>query len=179
MRKKQLIRGVGLLTAGAAVIAIARRRTIPKGVTAVTDFDKDRYLGIWYEIARLDFRYEEDLSYVRAEYSLRYDGTLRVVNRGFDHRRHRWQQSIGRAKFVNNERTGQLSVSFFGPFYTGYNVIAIDEDYRYALVCGKNRNYLWLLSRKKTLPRHIEERYLRRARELGFDVDRLTWTEQV
>lgn len=85
---------------------------------------------------------------------------------------------VSKAKFVSAPDIAKLKVSFFGPFYSGYNVIAIDPDYQYALVCGKNRDYLWILSRQKNIPETIKEDYLQKAKELGFDVSRLLWVEQ-
>ncbi|MCH5685331.1 lipocalin family protein [Niabella sp. W65] len=128
---------------------MAAGRTVPKGIKAVSNFQKDRYLGKWYEIARFDFRFEKNMSRVTAEYSANSDGTIRVKNSGYDNKKYKQKQSIGKAKFVGNEDVAMLKVSFFGPFYAGYNVIAIDDNYQYALVCGKSRDYLWLLSRKK------------------------------
>src|SRR6185503_15436733 len=116
--------------------------TIPTGATAVTPFDKNKYLGTWYEIARLDFKYERNLSNTTATYSLNGDGTIKVDNKGYDTIQRKWKQSIGKAKFVGKENVAMLKVSFFGPFYSGYNVIAIDDEYKYALVAGKNLKYL-------------------------------------
>ncbi len=178
MQKKQLVKGLVLVALGAAITAIIKQRTIPRGVKAITGFDKNRYLGRWYEIARFDFYFEKHLSRVSARYTARDDGSIQVINRGFDYRNYKWKQSIGKAKFIADEQTGRLGVSFFGPFYAGYNIIAIDPAYQYALVCGKNRNYLWLLSRQKTMPAAVKESYLRIARDLGFPVSRLTWTQQ-
>ncbi|MCF3108270.1 lipocalin family protein [Niabella sp. CC-SYL272] len=178
MQKKQWMKGLVLAALGAAIAAVIKRRTIPKGVKAVAGFEKDRYLGRWFEIARFDFYFEKHLSLVTATYTSRDDGTIEVVNRGFDYYKSKWQQSTGRAKFTGDEHTGSLVVSFFGPFYAGYNVIAIDPGYQYALVCGKSRKYLWLLSRQKTMPAAVKEHYLHIARDFGFPVSRLTWTQQ-
>ncbi|WP_300600317.1 lipocalin family protein [Niabella sp.] len=179
MQKKQWITGLALLTLGAAVTAVVKQRTIPKGVKAVTGFNKERYLGRWYEIARFDFYFEKQLSQVTATYTLMDDGHIQVVNRGFDYQQSKWKVSTGKAKFMADEQTGRLAVSFFGPFYAGYNVIAVDPDYQYALVCGKSRKYLWLLSRQKNMPAAVKESYLHRARDLGFPIADLTWTQQV
>ncbi|MCH5718297.1 lipocalin family protein [Niabella hibiscisoli] len=166
-----------LVVAGAAAY-LAGCRTIPRGIKAITNFQKERYLGKWYEIARFDFRFEKNMSRVTAEYSTNNDGTIRVKNSGYDTQKYKQKQSIGKAKFVTDEDIAMLKVSFFGPFYAGYNVIAIDDNYQYALVCGKNRDYLWLLSRDKTMPDSIKNKYLAIARNAGFDVSNLLWTQQ-
>lgn|SRR5690606_28843125 len=151
--------------------------TIPRGAVAVTPFDKDRYLGKWYEIARLDFKYEKNLNNTTAEYTLNEDGTIRVDNQGYNTKKDKWQQAIGKAKFVGDENVGMLKVSFFGPFYSGYNVIALDEDYRYALVAGKNLKYLWILSRDTEMPQTVRDRYLKIAEDIGYNTADLLWVE--
>src|SRR4051812_6009706 len=130
--------------------------TIPKGAVVVKPFDKEKYLGKWYEIARLDFKFERDLNNTTAEYSLNRNGTIRVENRGYNIKKEKWEQVIGKAKFVRADDIAMLKVSFFGPFYAGYNVIAIDPNYKYALVAGKNLKYLWILSRNTIIPDDIK-----------------------
>ncbi|MEO7046834.1 MAG: lipocalin family protein [Ferruginibacter sp.] len=152
--------------------------TIPKGAVAVKPFDKEKYLGKWYEIARLDFKFERGLNNTTAEYSLNKNGTIRVDNRGYNIKKEKWKQSIGKAKFVGEENVAMLKVSFFGPFYAGYNVIAIDPDYKYALVAGKNLKYLWILSRAVTIPAEIKTKYLEIAKGIGYDTSKLLWVEQ-
>ncbi|MDA3911641.1 MAG: lipocalin family protein [Bacteroidales bacterium] len=151
--------------------------TIPKGVEAVKDFEKTSYLGKWYEIARFDFKFEEGLNNTTAEYSVNEDGTIRVENRGFDYTEKTWEQAIGKAKFVGDDDVAMLKVSFFGPFYAGYNVIALDENYKYALVCGQSLKYLWFLSRETEIPENIKNEYLQLAEDLGFDTSELIWVE--
>lgn len=164
--------------AGAVVMGgIFSCATIPKGAVAVKPFDKDRYLGKWYEIARLDFKYEKNLNNTTAEYTLNDDGTIRVDNQGYNTKKDKWQQAIGKAKFVDDENVGMLKVSFFGPFYSGYNVIAIDEDYRYALVAGKNLKYLWILSRDPEIPEVVRDSYLKIADDVGYKTADLLWVE--
>lgn len=149
--------------------------TIPRGARAVSPFDKDKYLGKWYEIARKDFKYERHLDNTTAEYALNDNGTIRVDNQGYDTKKKKWRQAIGKAKFVNDENTAKLKVSFFGPFYSGYNVIAIDDAYRYALVAGKNTKYLWILSRTTELPAPVKDQYLSLAQEIEYDTSDLVW----
>lgn len=151
--------------------------TIPQGVTAVSPFEKDKYLGKWYEIARLDHSFERGLNNITAEYSLCGDGKINVKNRGYDYKKNAWREVVGKAKFVKEESTAMLKVSFFGPFYSGYNVIAIDSDYKYALVCGKSTDYLWILSRGKNIPEKVRNEYLEKAQGFGFNTSNLLWVE--
>lgn len=150
----------------------------PKGIKPVQDFELERYLGTWYEIARLDHRFERGLTNVTATYSLNDDGSVRVVNSGVRgaslRKAGERKQATGKAKFVGAEDIGHLKVSFFGPIYGGYIVFALDqEDYSYSLVAGPNRKYLWVLSRT---PRMDDEQYqalLSIARDNGYDTDKL------
>jgi len=171
-------------TVTAALVAIAEaslvlksRRTIPKGVKAVHHFEKEKYLGKWYEIARLDFKFERNLKNVTAEYSLKDNGMIKVVNRGYNVKKEKEEQSVGKAKFTGADSVAKLKVSFFGPFYSGYNVIAIDEGYQYALVAGKSHKYLWLLSREKAMPDSIKNEYLAVATKAGYNVNDLVWAK--
>jgi apolipoprotein D and lipocalin family protein len=152
---------------------------IPEGMVPVKGFDLPRYLGTWYEIARLDHTFERGLINVTAQYSLNDDGSVRVVNRGYDPVGKRWKEAIGKARPAAAQDVGQLYVSFFGPFYASYNIIELDHaDYSYALVTGPNRSYLWLLSRKPRLETAVQDRLLKKAKELGFETDKLIFVEQ-
>jgi apolipoprotein D and lipocalin family protein len=149
---------------------------IPDGVEPVTGFDLHRYLGHWYEIARLDHSFERGLSNVTATYRLRRDDSIEVVNRGYDEAKGRWQEARGRAYPVGDPTVGRLKVSFFGPFYGGYNILALDkENYRYALVCGPSRDYLWILARSRTLNPAVLQKLIAKAERLGFDTDQLIY----
>lgn len=151
--------------------------TIPKGVVAVKPFNKEKYLGKWYEIARLDFKYERNLNNTTAEYSLNENGSIKVDNRGFNFKNKKYEQAIGKAKFIGDEDIAMLKVSFFGPFYAGYNVIALDEDYMYALVSGDRFKYLWILSRETKIPDDIRKKYLKIAEDYGYNTADLIWVE--
>lgn len=159
------------------LIGIWSCNTIPEKVTAVAPFEKSRYLGKWYEIARFDFRFEKDLNNTTATYSLNKDGSISVTNRGFNTVSKEWSQVEGKAKFVGSDTIAMLKVSFFGPFYGGYNVLAIDPAYTYALVCGNNHDYLWILSREKSIPEEIKTSYLAIAQKNGFDTSKLLWIQ--
>lgn len=149
--------------------------TIPKGAVAVQPFYKEKYLGKWYEIARKDFKFEKNLNNTTAEYSLNADESIKVFNKGYNTKKGKWKDATGKAKFVGKENVAMLKVSFFGPFYSGYNVIAIDDEYKYALVAGKNFNYLWILSRETTIPPEIKSKYLKIAEDIGFNTTDLVW----
>jgi len=152
-------------------------KSIPKGVDAVQNFDAAQYLGQWYEIARFDFRFERNMNNTTANYSLNPNGTIKVVNSGYNYVTKQWSEANGKAKFVKNPNTAMLKVSFFGPFYGGYNVIALDPEYKYALISGQNKGYLWILSREKTIPENIRTEYVNKAHSLGFDTSKLIWVE--
>ena len=146
----------------------------PQGVRPVGDFRLERYLGLWYEIARLDHRFERGLTDVSAVYSLREGGGIEVLNRGFDPASGKWKEIRGQAHPVGSEGRGSLKVSFFGPFYGGYHIIQLDEaDYGHALVCGPTRSYLWILARNSRLDRETTARLIETAKELGFKTDEL------
>jgi apolipoprotein D and lipocalin family protein len=152
--------------------------SVPSGIQPVGNFNINRYLGTWYEIARLDHSFERGLTDVSATYTLRDDGGIDVLNRGFDKRIGKWKQTKGRAYFAGDPVIGHLKVSFFGPFYGSYVVVALDQqDYRYAMVCGPNRSYLWLLSRDQTVDRDVLETLLKQAQDLGFDTGALVFVD--
>jgi apolipoprotein D and lipocalin family protein len=152
---------------------------MPDGVVPVEPFDLERYLGRWYEIARLDHSFERGLSKVSAEYSLREDGSVRVVNRGYSEAEGKWKEAVGRARFVRKPTEGFLKVSFFGPFYGSYIIFSLDrEHYRHALISGPDHSYLWILSRQPTLARETVDMLIEKARQAGFDTDGLIFVEQ-
>lgn len=150
----------------------------PQGVTPVDNFELERYLGTWYEIARLDHRFERGLSQVSATYSKRSDGGLDVVNRGFNSQTGLWKEAKGRAYFIGGQDVARLKVTFFWPFYGGYNVIELDrKNYSHAVVCGPSKKYLWILARDKDLDGEITEDLINTAKELGFKTDELIFVE--
>ena len=151
----------------------------PEGMTAVTPFDITRYVGKWYEIARLDHSFERGLSDVSATYRPQADGSVEVINRGYDNKKNTWNQATGRAVFTGDTNRASLKVSFFGPFYGGYHVVALDQqDYRWAMVVGPDRDYLWILARDKQLSADVRAQLLRQAEQLGLDTQKLIWVGQ-
>jgi apolipoprotein D and lipocalin family protein len=151
---------------------------LPKGVQPIDDFELDRYLGTWYEIARLDHRFERGLSRVTANYSLRDDGGVTVLNRGFAEASGEFKEASGKARFVSSATTGHLKVSFFGPFYGSYVIFYLDPDYRYAFVSGYNKRNLWLLSRTPVVDDAVVTQFRSESERLGFDVSELIMVDQ-
>jgi apolipoprotein D and lipocalin family protein len=152
---------------------------MPERVKPVSGFELNKYLGKWYEVARLDHSFEEGLSQVTAEYSLRDDGGVLVVNRGFFAEDNIWKEAEGKAYFVNADTEAYLKVSFFGPFYGSYVVFELDhDDYQYAFISGPNHKYLWLLSRTPTVKPELIEKFKRMSADRGFDTTKLIFPEQ-
>ena len=150
---------------------------VPPGIEPVTGFQAERYMGRWYEIARLDHSFERGLERITAEYALQPDGTVRVTNRGFATAKGEWKEAVGTAKFLGSPDVGALKVSFFGPFYGGYNIADLDPGYQHALIAGPNRSYLWILSRSPNPPRAEVERLVAKAAALGFDTQALIFVK--
>lgn len=151
---------------------------IPDNVKPVDGFNIERYLGKWYEIARLDHSFERGLTHVTAEYSLRDDGGVRVVNRGYSEKEKTWKQAEGKAYFVGRPDQGYLKVSFFGPFYGSYIVVDLDhQHYQYALVCGPDTSYLWLLARSPRMEQEVKDLLIAKAAALQFDTGRLIFVD--
>ncbi|HCP20461.1 MAG TPA: lipocalin, partial [Marinobacter hydrocarbonoclasticus] len=151
---------------------------VPKGIEPVTGFDQQRYLGTWYEIARLDHSFEEGLSQVTAEYTLNDDGSIKVINRGYNAEAGEWEEAEGRAVFVGDSDVGHLKVSFFGPFYGAYVVFGLDDQYTTAYITGYNRDYLWLMSRTPEVSDEVLEAFRVRAEAEGFELGQLIVVEQ-
>ena len=145
---------------------------VPDGIVPVQSFSLKPYLGVWHEIARLDHSFERGLTQISATYSLNEDGSVKVLNRGWDVAQGKWKEAQGRAVFVGPSDQGRLKVSFFGPFYGAYNVIEYDPT-RYTMICGPDRSYFWILSREPRLDQATLDRLIQRARSLGFETDKL------
>ena len=152
---------------------------IPDGVTAINGFEINRYMGTWYEIARLDHRFERGLNNISATYTLSEDGGVKVLNKGWNQADGKWDQAEGKAYFVEQPDKGRLKVSFFGPFYGGYNIIDLDKkDYAYSMVTGPDKSYLWILSRTRQLPKATLDALIEKAKQLGFATDKLIFVNQ-
>jgi apolipoprotein D and lipocalin family protein len=173
--QRLFVTGMALLTA----VLQSGCAGAPDGVEVVTDFELNRYLGTWYEIARLDHRFERGLSRVTANYSMRDDGGVSVVNRGYQISSEEWEEATGKAYFVGAPDIGQLKVSFFGPFYGGYNIMELDkDDYQYALVAGPDRSYLWILARSPKLDQETLDALVNIAKNANFPIEELIYVDQ-
>lgn len=173
--QKLFVTGMALLTA----VLQSGCAGAPDGVEVVSDFELNRYLGTWYEIARLDHRFERGLSRVTANYSMRDDGGVSVVNRGYQISSEEWEEATGKAYFVGAPDIGQLKVSFFGPFYGGYNIMELDkDDYQYALVAGPDRSYLWILARSPKLDKETLDALVNIAKNANFPIEELIYVDQ-
>ncbi len=152
--------------------------SVPDDIQPVKNFQAERYLGTWYEIARLDHSFERDMQQVTAEYSMRKDGGIKVINRGFKEAKQEWNEAEGKAYFVEDSKTGYLKVSFFGPFYGSYIIFDLGQEYEYSLVTSSKKSYLWLLSRTPTLSKDKQQRLIQRMTDLGFAIDKLIFVDQ-
>jgi apolipoprotein D and lipocalin family protein len=160
----------------AFVLLLAGCVNVPENITPVDRFNIERYLGKWYEIARLDHSFERGLTSVSADYRLRSDGGLLVLNRGYSQKEKKWKEIEGKGYFVDRKDVGFLRVSFFGPFYGSYIVFALDrENYAYALVCGPDKSFLWLLARSPKIDDTLKKRLVEKAASLGFDTNKLIY----
>ena len=160
------------------VAAVTGCTGVPEGLEPVNGFEPDRYMGKWYEIARLNHSFERDLNNASATYTRKANGDIQVKNRGFNTKSGAWKEIEGHARFLVDETVGSLKVSFFGPFYGGYHIIALDrQNYNYAAVTGPRLSYFWILSRNRTLDESIYEKLVAQAVAWGFDTDQLIRVE--
>lgn len=163
-----------------SVFGIFNRMALPEGATPVADFDINKYVGRWFEIGRMDFFWEKRvMTNVFAEYSPNEEGNIRVVNTGLNEKKQKWSSWEGEARFRGDNTVAGLEVSFFaGIAWAGYNVVSVDEEYKYALVFGRNTDYLWLLSRERGMPQEIKDKYLKMAADCGYDTSKIHWPDQ-
>ncbi len=153
--------------------------SLPANVTPVDEFELDRYLGTWYEIARLDHKFERGLEQVSATYSMREDGGVKVLNKGYSPSKGEWNEAEGKAYFVESSDQGFLKVSFFGPFYGSYVVFELDkENYQQAYVAGPDESYLWYLSRTPTVTEQQLDAFIKRAESAGFNTEDIIIVDQ-
>ena len=168
-----------VMSAMALVGLVGCQTAPPAGLTPVSDFRPEAYLGTWYEMARIDHSFERGLTHCQAIYSQRSDGALRVLNRGFDPLRQEWREAEGVARFRSDAHTGSLKVSFFGPFYAGYHVLAWEPRApSYAVVCSNTRDYLWILARERALPPATLRQIIQQVQTWGFATNRLLFVTQ-
>lgn len=150
----------------------------PDKVSPVKAFDVNRYAGTWYEVARLDNRFERGLEKITAEYALKPDGGVSVVNRGYSTQEGKWKKAEGKAYFVDKPDEGYLKVSFFGPFYSSYVIFELEQErYEYAFVSGADKSYLWLLARTPHPPQEVIEKFKQQSKALGFKTEDLIFVK--
>jgi len=177
-RRDMLKKLIFALVNGVILFSLSACTGVPDKVTPVDGFELPRYLGKWYEIARYDHSFEEGLSEVTATYSMRDDGGVKVINRGFYKEENTWDEAEGKAYFVESPSIGHLKVSFFGPFYASYVIMELDkEGYQYALITGPDKDYLWILARTPSISENVRSQLLEKATVAGYDVSKLIWVE--
>lgn len=154
------------------------KNTSQPAIVPVKHFKADRYLGKWYEVGRVENRFERGMIKTTAEYSLNNDGTIKVVNGGFDPAQNKYRDVTGKAKFTRGRDEAALKVSFFGPFYGAYNVVALDDNYQWAIVSGSSKKYFWVLSRKPNLTASLKAKAIAVAKDLGIDPQNIKWVPQ-
>lgn len=156
---------LGVITLG----LLSSCTSVPKGVQPVSNFELERYLGKWHEVARLDHSFERGLTQVTAEYSMREDGGVKVINKGWNAEDNAEKTAEGKAYFIGDPSLGSLKVSFFGPFYGGYHIAKLDKAYQMALVVGPDLEYAWILSRSAQPSASMCRDYMAEANRLGID----------
>lgn len=162
-----------------AIIFLTGCIGIPEGIKPVHDFDVNRYVGRWYEIARLDNRFERGLEQITAEYSLLGDGGIKVLNSGTNIDSGKREYAEGKGYFLDKPSIGSLKVSFFGPFYGGYHIIDLDkENYSYVMISGSDKDYLWILARTPRLDETILSVLKTKAKDLGYQTESLIFPKQ-
>jgi apolipoprotein D and lipocalin family protein len=149
-------------------------RLSTESIPAIKNFDVNRYLGTWYEIARLPHSFEKDLDSVTATYSLQDNGMVRVLNEGFSSSKGEWKEAIGKAYIPDTLAGALLKVSFFWIFYGEYKIIVLDTlNYSYAMVTSSSKNYLWILSRTPQIKDSLYSDLIQRAAEWRFPVSEI------
>ena len=166
-----MLKRVGML----CIVLLVSCTGLPDNVEPVSQFDTKQYLGTWYEIARLDHSFERNLERVTATYGLNEDGSISVLNKGFNTEKDEWRQAEGVAKPMGSSDIAHLKVSFFGPFYGTYAVFELADDYSHAFVSGYNTDYLWLLAREPDVSTEVRQRFINESQALGFDTSKLIW----
>lgn len=146
-------------------------------IQSVDNLNLQQYLGKWYEIARYEHFFEKNCKNVNATYSIKENSNIKVINRCEDITTNEKKEAVGEAKKVDNKNS-KLKVTFFWPFYGDYWVIMLADDYSYAVVSEPTKEYLWILSRTKKLPKKTVENILEKLKKLDFDTDKLIWTIQ-
>ncbi|MBW3127807.1 lipocalin family protein [Hymenobacter profundi] len=176
-RRPIIVGAVATTVAAVAALYAKSRRHAP--LPTVPYVDLPRYAGKWYEIARLPASFEKDCTSVTAQYTIRPDGDVTVVNTCHKHTpMGKVKKAEGLATVADPTTNAKLKVQFFWPFKGDYWILALDSDYRYAMVGEPSRENLWLLSRTPQLPVIVQNELVQRGQELGFPVEKLIFTQQ-
>lgn len=179
MKKDKLLvalaAGAGFVGAAALAYSLLKKDDIPNGAVAVQPFNLNRFLGKWYEVARLPIRIEKNMADLTEEYVTRANGSIKVITRARNIKTNTWTEVTGTLKPAGAHDIGMLKVSYLRPVYFAYNVLDVTEDYEYALVSGSSIETLWILSRSTNIPDDIKARFLYKAASIGFAIDRIEW----
>ena len=168
---------ISLALAALSLPMLSAAQDVQYDNSPVSQFDLSKYLGTWYEIARFDHSFERGMDNVIAEYLLREDGKIDVVNSGW--KNGKFKVADGKAKQPDPlADPAHLEVSFFLFFYSDYNVMMIDDDYQIALVGSKSPKYLWILSRTPYVTDSVMDLVLEEASSRGYDINNLIWVDQ-
>lgn len=162
------------LGAGTAYL-LKTLKTSLRNIEPVKNFNVNKFLGKWYEIAEIGCQNQNELNNITVEYNLNKDSSIQITKNGYNFQEGEFQEIVAKAEFVDSPAEGKMKISFIRPFYSAYNIIAIDPEYKYALIVGKDINHLWLLSRETSIPENILDDYLKQAENIGFDLDNLQW----
>jgi len=160
-----------------AVVLVGCGVEQPSGITPVKNFKVKKYMGHWYEVARLDHRFERGLNSVTVDYALIPTGGFTSKSSGYLAKQQAWRAAEGLASFVAGEKLGFLKISYMRPFYDPYVIFKLDEDYEWAFVAGKDKSFLWLLSREPDVDWDVREDFISEAKQLGFDTSQLIFIE--
>lgn len=133
----------------------------------------NRYIGKWFEIAKIPNIFQPNMTNIVAEYATNNDATIKVTNSGYVN--NNLKQIVGTAKLTDKDDL--LKVSFFPNIYSDYRILGIDEDYQYAVIGGSDKDFLWILSRYNKIDKEIYEWLVDVARKEGYNVDKLEITK--
>ena len=145
----------------------------------VKNFELEKYLGKWYEIARFPHSFEKGLVGVTATYSLREDGKIKVVNQGYKNSLDgKLKTAVGKAYIPNPKDPTKLKVSFFLFFYGDYYIMELDPHYQWVLIGSSSSKYLWILSRTPHLEKEALNQLINNAKKRGYDTSQLYFVPQ-
>jgi apolipoprotein D and lipocalin family protein len=166
---------LSLFAAGTLLLSACAPEPTPVA-EPVKQLNVERYMGTWYEIARLPHSFQEGLQQVTAEYRLNRDGSFEVTNRGYNDAEGEWETAIGLAEPIDGMEAG-FTIQFQWPFKGGYYVAELGDNYDYAVVVSNDKEFFWLLARDPGMPRWLIDQNLAQAAQWGIDVEQIIETE--